>query len=47
MGYFPHFFEVSMTLEKGDKLAVMGKNGIGKSTLLKTMNGLLEPVSGF
>lgn len=46
MGYAPHFFETSLVLQKGDKLAVMGKNGIGKSTLLKTMNGLLEPISG-
>lgn len=46
MGYFPHFFELSLVLEKGQKLAVIGKNGIGKSTLLKTMNGLLEPISG-
>ena len=45
-GYPPHFFEVSFSLERGQKLAVMGKNGIGKSTLLKTMNGSLEPVSG-
>ena len=45
-GYPPHFFEVSFSLERGQKLAVMGKNGIGKSTLLKTMNGNLEPVSG-
>ena len=45
-GYPPHFFEVSFSLERGQKLAVMGKNGTGKSTLLKTMNGSLEPVSG-
>lgn len=45
-GYAPNFFETSFVLERGQKLAVIGRNGIGKSTLLKTMLGEVEPVSG-
>ena len=37
---------VSLDLKKGERLAVIGDNGIGKSTLLKTLVGELEPVSG-
>ena len=46
IGYPPQFFEVTFSLERGQKLAVMGRNGIGKSTLIKTMSGGLKPVSG-
>lgn len=38
--------ELSLTLEKGDVLAVLGKNGCGKSTLLKMIAGLLPPSTG-
>ncbi len=37
---------VDIDLKKGERLAVIGDNGIGKSTLLKTLVGELEPVSG-
>lgn len=37
---------VSVQLERGQKIAVMGVNGLGKSTLLKTLMGLIPPVSG-
>ncbi len=37
---------VSLDLKKGERLAVIGDNGIGKSTLLKTLVGELPPVSG-
>jgi ATP-binding cassette subfamily F protein 3 len=37
---------VSLTLERGDHLAVVGVNGAGKSTLLKTLAGKLEPLKG-
>ncbi len=33
-------------LERGRKIAIRGANGIGKSTLLKTLLGLQEPLSG-
>ena len=37
---------LTMTLERGQKIAVTGMNGIGKSTLLKTMLGLVDPLQG-
>ena len=37
---------VDLTVEKGDRLAIMGPNGIGKSTLLKIAMGNLVPDAG-
>ncbi|QJB55171.1 metal ABC transporter ATP-binding protein [Pseudodesulfovibrio sp. zrk46] len=37
---------VSLTVEHGDYLAVLGPNGGGKSTLLKLILGLIKPTSG-
>ena len=37
---------VSMRLEEGDRLALIGHNGSGKSTLLKVMAGIYEPIAG-
>lgn len=33
-------------LERGDRLGIIGENGIGKSTLIKTLMGKLPPLSG-
>lgn len=38
--------EVSLTVRRGEFLAVLGMNGSGKSTLARHMNGLLLPQSG-
>ena len=37
---------VSMTLEKGKIYGLLGENGVGKSTLLKILSGLLKPERG-
>ena len=37
---------VSLKVERGEWLAIIGHNGSGKSTLAKMMNGLLEPNEG-
>jgi len=42
----PVLADVSLKVERGDRLAVIGPNGIGKSTLLKIAMGVLEPDSG-
>jgi ATPase subunit of ABC transporter with duplicated ATPase domains len=34
------------TLRRGDKVAIIGHNGIGKSTMLKTIIGELSPLNG-
>lgn len=37
---------VSLTVEKGESVALIGLNGCGKSTLLKTVAGVLKPYEG-
>jgi lipopolysaccharide transport system ATP-binding protein len=38
--------DVSLTLERGDRLGVVGRNGAGKSTLLRTIAGIITPDRG-
>ncbi len=38
--------DVSFTLNRGDSLGVVGRNGVGKSTLLKLLGGLMQPDRG-
>lgn len=45
-GSAPVVQNVSLALEPGEILAVLGKNGMGKSTLLKTVMGFLPPMAG-
>jgi energy-coupling factor transport system ATP-binding protein len=37
---------VSLTIKKGELLAIIGQNGGGKTTLAKNLNGLLKPTKG-
>lgn len=38
--------DVSFSLQKGDRLGILGLNGAGKSTLLKVVAGVLKPTEG-
>ena len=38
--------DVSFDLKKGEIVTLIGANGAGKSTILKTVSGLLHPASG-
>jgi ATPase subunit of ABC transporter with duplicated ATPase domains len=40
------FREISLTINKGDKIAVVGENGAGKSTLLNIVAGKIDPTGG-
>ncbi len=37
---------VDLQLERGKKVALKGVNGLGKTTLLKTLLGMIKPISG-
>ena len=39
-------WEISMEVNDGELVALVGPNGAGKTTTLKTISGLLKPVSG-
>ena len=37
---------ITLTVESGEQVAIVGQNGAGKTTLVKHLNGLLLPTSG-
>ena len=47
-GYENHdaVIDVSMEINPGDYLCILGENGAGKSTLMKGILGLLKPTAG-
>ncbi|MEQ8291999.1 MAG: ABC-F family ATP-binding cassette domain-containing protein [Roseovarius sp.] len=42
----PLYRDVSLTVQQGDRVALVGRNGSGKSTLMKIMAGLVEADTG-
>ncbi len=46
IGYDRPLCTVSFQLTSGQKLAIIGPNGLGKSTLVKTLMGMVEPLGG-
>ena len=46
LGKFPAVCGVDMTIRQGEKIAVIGANGTGKSTLLHLLDGLIFPDRG-
>ncbi len=46
IGYDHVLSTVSLDLKKGEKLAILGGNGLGKSTFLKTLVNKIPPISG-
>ena len=42
----PLFHDVSFVINDRDRIALVGKNGAGKSTMLKIISGLQQPTSG-
>ncbi len=46
IGYDRLLSTVSLKAEKGDRIGIIGGNGLGKSTFIKTLVGQLKPISG-
>ena len=42
----PIFTNLSLGVERGEKIAIIGRSGAGKTSLLRTISGLLEPETG-
>jgi iron complex transport system ATP-binding protein len=42
----PLLQDVSVEIEKGETLAILGPNGSGKTTLIRLMLGLIKPITG-
>ena len=45
-GHLPLLDDAGLTLDAGERVAVIGRNGVGKSTLLRILNGDLAPDAG-
>ena len=45
-GLYTALRDVSLQIDDGERIAIMGTNGAGKTTLVKHLNGLLRPNTG-
>ncbi|TFG33675.1 ABC transporter ATP-binding protein [Candidatus Thorarchaeota archaeon] len=45
-GLYTALSGVSLQIDDGERVAIMGTNGAGKTTLVKHLNGLLRPITG-
>ena len=45
-GTRPLFTDITMSLSKGERVCLVGRNGTGKSTLMKVIFGTVEPDMG-
>jgi urea ABC transporter ATP-binding protein UrtE len=45
-GRVPVLLDVRLDIERGETLALLGRNGVGKSTLLRTIIGIVKPTDG-
>ena len=45
-GYDIPLFEISLRVKRGQKIGIIGPNGVGKSTLIKTAAGVITPLKG-
>lgn len=46
VGYDKPMYELSVHIKRGEKVGIIGGNGTGKSTLLKTITGEIPPLRG-
>ena len=45
-GPFRAIFDVSIAIERGSVLALLGSNGAGKTTIARVCSGLIQPTAG-
>ncbi len=45
-GAFQALFDIDLTVNSGEAVAVIGPNGAGKTTLLRVISGMMRPTSG-